>query len=105
LAALPTNRDRSNTPTNGPLGTRAERACPVFSAEMRSISGEAAKAATGGTLGYMFLTYTTSAALRAFGQPRALTERIPFAVQLVSPAQAGAGAGACRGGRSTHRST
>jgi hypothetical protein len=64
----------------------------------------------------MFLTNTTSAALRALSaritapttksvQLRALVERIPFAVQLVSPAQAEAGAGACTGGRSSHRSS
>src|ERR1043166_732132 len=54
---------------------------------------------------HMFLTNTTSAALRAFWQPCALVESVPFAVQLVSPAQAGAGAGAHAGGRSSHRST
>jgi hypothetical protein len=54
----------------------------------------------------MFFTNTTSAALRAYWQPRALVERISFAVQpMVSPAQAGSGAGACTGGRSSNRST
>jgi hypothetical protein len=73
---------------------------------MLRISSGTAKAEKAGTLMHMFLTKTNSAALRAFGQPRALVERIPFAVQqMVSPAQAGAGAGACTGGRSSQRST
>src|SRR4051812_2304738 len=57
-----------------------------------------------GTLVNMFFTETTSAATCAYGQPRAL-ERISFAVQMVSPAEAGAGAGAWRGRRSSRRST
>jgi hypothetical protein len=73
---------------------------------MGAFGAEPAKSGMGGTLANMFFTNINSAALRAFGQPRALIERISFAVQpMVSPAQAGSGAGAFTGGRSSHRST
>jgi len=53
----------------------------------------------------MFINLTTSAAQRRpMRLPRALEKEFSFAVQLVSPAQAGTRAGAFRGSRSTCRS-